>query len=72
MKQNLDGVDRSLRFALGLWFLGPWKPVYAMEPLNWIIALLGWIALVESLFGWCGLRYLLIDKECSSNTKKKQ
>jgi hypothetical protein len=58
MKQNLGKLDRILRFALAFWWLGPWAPQFTILWLNWIIAIIGWIALIESFFGWCGLHTL--------------
>jgi len=55
MKQNLGKVDRILRFALGFWFLGPWAPQFSLIWANWIVVIIGVIALVESFVGWCGL-----------------
>ena len=59
MKQNLGKTDRILRFALAFWWLGPWKLQYGIEWVNWAIFAVGWIALVESFFGWCWLHNLL-------------
>ena len=59
MKQNLGRLDRILRFALAFWWLGPWAPQYNVVWVNWLIAIIGWIALIESFFGWCGLHSLL-------------
>ena len=59
MKQNLGKLDRSLRFALAFWWLGPWAPDYSFALVNWLIAIVGWIALIESFFGWCWLHNLL-------------
>ena len=59
MKQNLGKLDRILRFALAFWWLGPWKLQYSIEWINWIIFTVGWIALLESFFGWCWLHNLL-------------
>jgi len=59
MKQNLGKLDRILRFALAFWWLGPWAPQYGVMWINWLIALVGWIALLESFFGWCWLHKLL-------------
>ena len=55
MKQNLGKVDRILRFALAFWWLGPFAPQYNLFAINLIIAIIGWIALIESFTGWCGL-----------------
>ena len=55
MKQNLGTVDRVLRFGLAFWWLGPWAPQYSVEWVNWIIFLVGWIALIESFLGFCWL-----------------
>lgn len=59
MKQNLGTVDRVLRFALAFWWLGPWAPQYTMVWLNWVITIVGWIALVESFFCYCALKKML-------------
>lgn len=59
MQQNLGRLDRILRFLLAFWWLGPVAPVYDPAWLNVIVAVVGWIALVESFLGWCGLHALL-------------
>lgn len=53
MNQNLGTLDRILRFALAFWWLGPWAPQYDLPWINLIIVVVGWIALVESFWGWC-------------------
>ena len=55
MKQNLGIVDRILRFALAFWLLGPFAPYYSYMWLNWLILIIGLIALIESFLGWCWL-----------------
>ncbi|MBI2498811.1 DUF2892 domain-containing protein [Candidatus Woesearchaeota archaeon] len=55
MKQNLGKLDRVLRFALAFWWLGPWALRTNTELVNWIIIIIGWIALIESFTGWCWL-----------------
>lgn len=59
MKQNLGKVDRVLRFALAFWWLGPWMPQYPAAGVNWVLFVVGWIALVEAFVGWCWLHDLL-------------
>ncbi len=59
MNQNLGRFDRILRFALAFWWLGPFAPRYSTEWVNWLIAIIGWIALVESFVGWCWIHNLL-------------
>ncbi|MBS3116550.1 DUF2892 domain-containing protein [Candidatus Woesearchaeota archaeon] len=59
MKSNLGKLDRIFRFALAFWWLGPWAPQYNLTWLNGVIFVIGWIALVESFFGWCWLHQLL-------------
>ena len=59
MTQNLGKVDRILRFLLAFWWLGPWAPQYDMAWANTLIAVIGWIALVESFLGWCWIHTLL-------------
>lgn len=54
-KHNLGKVDRILRFALAVWWLGPWAPQYGIEWVDWAIFIVGWIALIESFVGWCWL-----------------
>lgn len=54
-KQNLGKLDRILRFALAFWWLGPLAPFYDAQWLNIGVAFVGWIALIESFTGWCGL-----------------
>lgn len=55
MKQNLGAVDRVLRFALALWWLGPWQLRSGVVIVDGIIIAVAWIALAESFFGWCWL-----------------
>ena len=52
MKQNLGKIDRILRFLLAFWWLGTFTPQH-QQGINWIIFLVGWIALIESFTGWC-------------------
>ena len=59
MKQNLGRLDRILRFALAFWWLGPFAPYYGMAWSNWLVFVVGWIALLESFVGWCLLHQLL-------------
>ncbi|MBI2548026.1 DUF2892 domain-containing protein [Candidatus Woesearchaeota archaeon] len=64
VKQNLGKLDRILRFALGFWWLGPWAPHYDIALANWLIAIVGWIALIESFIGWCWIHnYLKINNK---------
>jgi len=58
MKQNLGKTDRILRFALAFWWLGPWALRFSAEWANWIVIIIGWIALIESFTGWCWLHDL--------------
>ncbi len=58
MKQNLGKLDRILRFALAFWWLGPFAPQFQATWANWIIIIIGLIALLESFTGWCGLHNL--------------
>lgn len=58
MQQNLGKLDRILRFGLAFWWLGPWAPHYGAFWANLLIAIVGWIALVESFVGWCLLHKL--------------
>lgn len=58
VKQNLGKLDRILRFALAFWWLGPWMPQFSMIWANWLIIIIGVIALIESFTGWCGLHNL--------------
>ncbi len=53
--QNLGKLDRILRFALAFWWLGPWAPNFDVSWANIVIAVVGWISLVESFLGWCWL-----------------
>jgi hypothetical protein len=55
MKQNLGNTDRILRFALAFWWLGPWKLEFSTNWLNWVILVIGVIALIESFTAWCWL-----------------
>lgn len=58
VKQNLGTTDRILRFALAFWWLGPFAPRFNTIWLNWVIIIIGLIALLESFIGWCGLHSL--------------
>ncbi len=58
VNQNLGKIDRVLRFALAFWWLGPWAPHYDPSWANFLIAFVGWVALVESFLGWCGLHHV--------------
>ena len=58
MKQNLGKLDRILRFLLAFWWLGPFAPQFQAAWANWIIIIIGLIALLESFTGWCGLHNL--------------
>lgn len=59
LKHNLGMLDRIFRFALAVWWLGPWVPVYSVEWVNWVMFIVAWIALVESFWGYCWLQHLL-------------
>ena len=58
MKQNLGKLDRIFRFALAFWWLGPVAPQFGAVWANWLIIIVGLIALLESFTGWCGLHAL--------------
>ncbi len=58
-KQNLGKLDRIFRFLLGFWWLGPWQPAFQYAWANWLIFILGWIALIEAFVGWCWVHELL-------------
>ncbi|MFH1099155.1 MAG: YgaP-like transmembrane domain [Candidatus Uhrbacteria bacterium] len=62
--RNLGFLDRFLRFALAVWWIGPWAPHYANAWVNWAIFVIGWIALAESFLGWCAIHALLGIHEC--------
>ncbi|MEK6948425.1 MAG: DUF2892 domain-containing protein [Nanoarchaeota archaeon] len=66
MKQNLSTLDRVLRFILAFWWLGPLQPQFETAWINIVIAVIAWIALVESFIGWCWIHTLL-----NMNDKKK-
>ena len=55
MKQNLGKLDRIFRFALAVWWIGPFAPFFHAYWANWLVFFVGWVALVESFIGWCGL-----------------
>ncbi len=59
MESNLGRLDRILRFLLAFWWLGPWTLTYSTPWVNWVIFIAGWVALLESFTGWCGLHTLL-------------
>jgi len=55
MKQNLGKLDRIFRFVLAIWWLGPWALRYNILWLDWVLFVVGWIALLESFTGYCWL-----------------
>ncbi len=55
VKQNLGNLDRIFRFILGVWWLGPFAPQFTAVWANWLVLVIGVIALIESFMGWCGL-----------------
>lgn len=57
--QNLGTLDRILRFALALWWLGPWAPQYSYDWINLGMFVIAWIALVEAFTAWCWLHTVL-------------
>ena len=59
VNQNLGIVDRILRFVLAFWWLGPFAPQYSAVWANWLILIVGWIALIESFVGWCWIHDIL-------------
>ena len=58
MQQNLGKLDRIFRFVLGMWWISPLAPSFQTTWLNWIILIVGWVALIESFAGWCGIHHL--------------
>ena len=58
MQQNLGKLDRVLRFLLAFWWLGPIAPQFDVQLVNVLIAIVGWIALLESFWGFCALHTL--------------
>ncbi|OGY43070.1 MAG: hypothetical protein A2729_03835 [Candidatus Buchananbacteria bacterium RIFCSPHIGHO2_01_FULL_39_14] len=58
MNQNLGKLDRIFRFALAVWWLGPLAPQFAANWANLLIVIIGWVALVESFWGFCWLHRL--------------
>lgn len=58
IKQNLGKLDRIFRFVLAVWWISPLAPQFNILWINWIIAIVGWIALIESFTGWCWLHDL--------------
>ncbi len=55
VKQNLGKLDRIFRFVLAIWWLGPLAPQFMAPWANILVAIVGWIALIESFLGWCSL-----------------
>ncbi|RJQ18947.1 DUF2892 domain-containing protein [Candidatus Woesearchaeota archaeon] len=66
MKQNLGKLDRIFRFALAVWWLSPYAPIFSLPWANWLIIIIGWVALVESFLGYCWLHEL-----CGINNKNQ-
>jgi len=64
MTHNLGKLDRILRFILAFWWLGPIAPQFDIGWVNTLIAIIGWIALIESFWGFCWLHtFLKIDNK---------
>ena len=64
MEKNLGKLDRILRFILGFWWIGPLAPEFGADWANVLIAVIGWIALIESFWGYCWLHKLFkIDNQ---------
>ena len=59
VQTNLGKLDRVFRFLLGAWWISPLAPVYSLSWVNWVIFIVGWIALAESFVGWCWLHDVL-------------
>ena len=63
VKPNLGKLDRLLRFALGLWWLGGlvWlqKPTASSEGGSWVILIVAYVAVATSMIGWCPLHAVL-------------
>jgi hypothetical protein len=59
VKQNLGNLDRIFRFVLGVWWLSPWAPLFQWEWANWVILIVGVIALIESFIGVCWMHNVL-------------
>ncbi len=59
VKQNLGNLDRIFRFGLAFWWLGPLAPLFTWGWVNWVIFIIGVIALIESFVGWCWLHKVL-------------
>src|SRR3989344_2335204 len=57
-EKAMKSFYRVLRFALAFWWLGPWALRFSTEWANLIVIIIGWIALIESFTGWCGLHTL--------------
>ena len=41
VKQNLGKLDRTFRFILGIWLLGPLAPIFNVTWVNWIVIIIG-------------------------------
>ena len=64
MEKNLGKLDRILRFILAFWWIGPLAPQFGEDWANVLIAVIGWIALIESFWGYCWLHKLFkIDNQ---------
>ena len=55
MISNLGKLDRIFRFVLAIWWLSPLAPQFDANWGNIIIAVIGWVALIESFWGYCWL-----------------
>lgn len=58
VQANLGKLDRIFRFALAVWWLGPWSPQPQSAVLYWLMIIVGWISLIESFLGFCMLHTL--------------
>jgi hypothetical protein len=59
MKPNLGKLDRIFRFALAVWWIGPWTPAISSEVGRAFITVVGWIALIEAFTAYCWLQSFL-------------
>ncbi len=66
MAQNLGKLDRIFRFILAFWWIGPLAPQFNIGWLNVVIAVIGWIALLESFTSYCWLH-----KACKIDNKNQ-
>ena len=64
--QNINGIDRSLRIALGAMLVGSWLVVDVSSVGFWfaVMPLIGAVAVLSGVIGWCPIHAAFGTKSC--------